>query len=91
MLRNSKTFSKTCNKKCEQEPDEYVSCKLISKLKSLNKDMFHLHSERESLNSDLFVIASGCYMGSLDLKDTYYSPRIYADSNVFKIRLEKLT
>ena len=53
--------------------------------------MFHLHSERESLKSDLFVIASGCYMGSLDLKDTYYSPRIYADSNVFKIRLEKLT
>ena len=57
-------------KKCENEPHEYISlifikqipdssCRLISKLKNLNKDMPHVHFKRETLKSVLSLIAPG--------------------------------
>ena len=79
--------------KCEHEKDEYISpifirqkpdgsCRLILNLKTLNEDMPYIHFKMETLQSVLSLITPGCYLTSLDLKDSYSAP-IHPDNTKF--------
>ena len=41
-------------------------------MKKLNHDMPYIHFKLGTLQSILKLIAPGCFMASLDLKDAYY-------------------
>ena len=90
-LEIKKLLAKGVITKCENETGEYISpiftrqkldgsCRLILNLKNLNEDMPYIHFKMETRQS---LITSGCYLGSLDLKDAYYFVPIHPDHTKF--------
>ena len=54
-----------------EKPDH--SLRMILNLKRLNQFVHHIHFKMESLHDVLCLIQPGVWMGSVDLKDAYYS------------------
>ena len=52
-------------------------CRLILNLKETNNHLDKIHFKMETLNSILKLIRPNCYMTSIDLKDAYYSVKIF--------------
>ena len=48
-------------------------------LKNLNQHIPYVHFKMDSIFSALELITQDCWMGSLDLKDAYYSVKIHPD------------
>ena len=53
--------------------------RMILNLKPLNKFITYYHFKMETVWSAIRSMTPGCYMASIDLKDTYYSVPIHAD------------
>ena len=53
------------------------SCRMILNLKTFNKFLKFKHCKLESMKDALDLITEGCYFGSVDLKDAYYSIPIH--------------
>ena len=79
---------------CEHEPVEYISPiflrektdgtqRLILNLKHLNKYLEYKHFKMQTLQTILTLIQPNCYMATIDLKDAYYSVKIYGDDTCF--------
>ena len=51
--------------------------RMILKLKTFNEFLKFKHCKLESIKDALSLITQGCYFGSVDLKDAYYSIPIY--------------
>ena len=58
-----------------EKPDH--SLRMILNLKILNEFVRHIHFKMESLNDVLCLIQPGVWMGSVDLKDAYYSVQVH--------------
>ena len=50
---------------------------IILNLKETNNHLDKIHFKMETLNSILKLIRPNCYMTSIDLKDAYYSVKIF--------------
>ena len=81
-------------KEVEHEEDEYISTiflipkpdntyRMILNLKGLNNFVEYKHFKMEHLNHALFSISPNCYMGSIDLKDAYYTVPIHENYRKF--------
>jgi len=57
-----------------------ISYRLILNLSSLNEFIEYRHFKMESLATAISLTKTGCFFGSIDLKDAYYSVPIAADS-----------
>ena len=69
---------------CEHEVEEFISpiflrpkgkdqYRMILNLKEFNKNLETIHFKMDTIYSVLDLITPNCYMGSIDLKDAYYS------------------
>ena len=72
---------------CENEQGEFISPiflrdkndgfhRLILKLKGLNKYLEYKHFKIQTFHSVLFLMQPDCFMGTINLKDAYYSVKI---------------
>ena len=79
-----KLFSKSVIVNTTREPNDYVSriftrtkkdgnYRMILNLKTFNEFLKFKHCKLESIEDALDLITEGCYFGSVDLKDAYYS------------------
>ena len=66
-----------------EKPDE--TFRMILNLKKLNECVSYVHFKMESLQNVLQIIRSGVWMGSIDLKDAYYSVRVRPDQQKYFI------
>ena len=84
----SKLLSKGVIVNTTREPNDYVSSiftrtkkdgryRMILNLKTFNKFLKFKHCKLESIKDALDLITEGCYFGSVDLKDAYYSIPIH--------------
>ena len=60
-------------------PKKDGSFKMILNLKPLNNLMPYQHFKMDSIQPCIYLLAPGCFMASLDLKDAYYSVPISED------------
>ena len=85
---NSKLLSKGVIVNTAREPNDYVSriftrikedgnYRIILYLKTFNEFLKFKHCKLESVEDALNLIMEGCYFGSVNLKDTYYSIPIH--------------
>ena len=84
----SKLLSKGVIVKTAREPNDY-SCRIFTRtkkdgnyrivlnLKTFNKFLKFKHFKLESIEDAFDLITEGCYFGSVDLKDAYYSISIH--------------
>ena len=81
-------------KEVEHEEGEYISTiflipkpdntyRMILNLKGLNNFVEYKHFKMEHLNHALLSISPNCYMGSIDLKDAYYTVPIHENYRKF--------
>lgn len=49
---------------------------MILKLKKSNEFIVYKHFKIESFNNALCMVTPNCYMGTIDLKDAYYTVQI---------------
>ena len=78
----SKLLSKGIIVNTRREPNDYVSSiftRMILNLKTFNEFLKFKHCKLDSIEDALELITEGCYFGSVDLKDTYYSITIHGD------------
>ena len=84
----SKLLSKGVIVNTTREPNDYVSSiftrtkkdgsyRMILNLKTFNEFLKFKHCKLESIEDALDLITEGCYFGSVDLKDAYYSIPIH--------------
>ena len=84
----SKLLSKGVIVNTTREPNDYVSSiftrtkkdgsyRMILNLKTFNEFLKFKHCKLESVEDALDLITEGCYFGSVDLKDAYYSIPIH--------------
>ena len=77
-------------KKAQRVKDEYISTiflrpkpdgsfRMILNLKGLNKYVEYKHFKMEHLNNAVLSMTPNCFMGSIDLKDAYYTVSIHPD------------
>ena len=59
------------------------SYKMILNLKSLNKYTDSKHFKMESLQNIFYMVKSGVWMASVDLKDAYYSAPIHEEHHKY--------
>ena len=57
-----------------EKPDD--THRLILNLKKLNESINYVHFKMESFGNVIQLIRQGVWMGSIDLKDAYYSVRV---------------
>ena len=80
----TKLLEKGVIEKTEFQEGEYISnvflrpksnggFRVILDLSMLNKDVTYTHFKMESLHSALALVSENCFMGSIDLRDAYYS------------------
>lgn len=73
--------------KASHSDDEYISIvflrpkkdgkyRVILNLKQLNENIEYAHFKMERLCTSLRLIQPGCYMGSVDLSDAYYTMNV---------------
>ena len=60
-------------------PKKDESFRMILNLKRLNLSVKYQHFKMETLDDVLNVIKPGVWMGSIDLKDAYYSIPVHSD------------
>ena len=92
---------KVIEKVCESE-DQVVSnifgrmkkdgsTRVILNLKEFNKQFDKIHFKMESLNDAINLMTEGCFFGSIDLKDAYFSINISEHSRkFFRFRFENI-
>ena len=84
----SKLLSKGVIINTTREPNDYISSiftrtkkddsyRIILNLKTFNEFLKFKHCKLELMENALDLITEGCYFGSVDLKDAYYSISIY--------------
>ena len=56
---------------------------MILNLKRLNEYVVYVHFKMESLQNVIHLIRPGVWMGSIDLKDAYYSIRVKEDQQKY--------
>ena len=59
------------------------STRVILNLKEFNKQFDKIHFKMESLNDAINLMTEGCFFGSIDLKDAYFSINISEHSRKF--------
>ena len=65
-------------------PKKDISFQLILNLKRLNIHVEYQHFKMDTLRSAINMMRPNCYMGSVDLKDAYYSvPIAYCDQQKY--------
>ena len=90
----SKLLDKKVIEKVEESDDQVVSnifgrlkkdgtTRVILNLKEFNKQFDKIHFKMESLNDAISLMTKGCFFGSIDLKDAYFSVNIREDSRRF--------
>ena len=72
-------------------PKNDCSIRLILNLKKLNDFVKVTHFKMESIDSIVALVAPGCWMASIDLKDAYYSVKIHPSYHKFEIQLQELS
>ena len=89
----SKLLSKGVIVNATRELNDYVSriftrpkkdgnYRMILNLKTFNEFLKFKHCKLESIEDALDLIAEGCYFGSVDLKDAYYSIPIHENYQI---------
>lgn len=82
-----KLMAKGVVEKASHSDDEYISSvflrpkkdgsyRVILNLKQLNENIEYAHFKMETLCTALRLIQPGCYMGSVDLSDAYYTVNV---------------
>ena len=90
----SKLLDKKVIEKIEDSDDQVVSnifgrlkkdgtTRIILNLKEFNKQFDKIHFKMESLNDAIHLMTEGCFFGSIDLKDAYFSINIREKSRKF--------
>ena len=90
----SKLLSKGVIVNTTREPNDYVSSiftrtkkdgsyRMMLNLKTFNEFLKFKHCKLESVEDALDLITEGCYFGSVDLKDAYYSIPIHENYQKF--------
>ena len=90
----SKLLDKKVIEKVEESDDQVVSnifgrlkkdgtTRIILNLKEFNKQFDKIHFKMESLNDAINLMTEGCFFGSIDLKDAYFSINIREKSRKF--------
>ena len=90
----SKLLDKKVIEKVEESDDQVVSnifgrlkkdgtTRIILNLKEFNKQFDKIHFKMESLNDAIHLMTEGCFFGSIDLKDAYFSINIREKSRKF--------
>ena len=65
--------------------------RVILNLKEFNKQIDKIHFKMESLNDAVNLMTEGCFFGSIDLKDAYFSINIRKGSRkFFRFRFENI-
>lgn len=64
-------------------PKKDGKLRLILNLKKLNTAVKYAHFKMDSIHTILKLITKDCWMASIDLKDAYYSVRIYPEHQRF--------
>lgn len=64
-------------------PKPNGKCRVIIDLSDLKMDFEYKHSKMENLQTAIDLCTPGCFMGSLDLSDAYYSVPIHDDDRKF--------
>ena len=65
--------------------------RVILNLKEFNKQFDKIHFKMESLNDAINLMTEGCFFGSIDLKDAYFSINIKEGSRkFFRFRFENI-
>ena len=93
----SKLLSKGVIVNTTREPNDYVSSiftrtkkngsyRMILNLKTFNEFFKFKHCKLESIEDALDLITEGCYFGSVDMKDAYYSVSIHENSETVSIQ-----
>ena len=79
---------------CDHEKEEFISPiflrdkpdgskRLILNLKTLNKNLEYKHFKMETLQSVLTLVQPNCFMATIDIKDAYYSVKIWDHDTSF--------
>lgn len=66
---------------CREKKDG--SCRIILNLKKLNEAIEYHKFKMDTLKSAISLMRKGCFMGSVDLKDAYYSFPIHVDDRKY--------
>ncbi len=61
-------------------PKQDGSLRLVINLKGLNKHLDKIHFKMDTLKTAIQLVKKGCFFGSVDLKDAYYSVPVAPES-----------